>query len=346
MKCFLAVAVSTLVFIVPLTGCEVSGAGANEPDQTLDPDIKGPAIVQGGQTGSVGPSPAAFWTLGELTPTDGETGVPRDAPIMVRGEPHSEAACFGNDFSVHIRVTVREAGSGAEVEGVLGDWLNGMGVGGSDTATDPRMAQWPIGDFFAAWRPTDPLKPGTEYSVEIEAHNTQYLDSAGGVVPEVQGPRALQASFTTSDAMLPTLALAAEPAVEYFSYQAELIECGPGECSDCRLTGATRQAVFARIRFGALSGGWDAHPYSAVLFLTDDTPNLYSDPGDDHYPHEVTSGERVWIEAGSGFDMSLIIPEEDWVYTPCFAFQLEDASGQTVEPEPICADVPAWTVGH
>ncbi len=354
-----------VVFTVVSISANLLGCTASVSDQGPDNspiEIAGPAVVRGGQTGSVEPLPPAYWTISQVVPEDGATGVKRDEPIVVIGNAFfPEGLCFSKSVASSLRIEVTEVESDVAVGGELSSWrqsgpdfISSEIKSESESDADVHNADSVVPadentNLIAVWRPSVPLKPNAEYSLRVDAVNGGYFDRRpGGPPSDAYGDLSYRATFTTSDTVLPPLTLDQNPSVEYFSYQAEILDCSSYKkslvdtctLSYCQSTGETQPAIFARVSFGPLSGGAEQYPYQAALWFSDDLPEGSGDPF--LWPPSFYGiyGQVAWIKDRYAFDLSIVIPEKYTTETPCFSFVLKDASGNIIEPETLCKKIP------
>lgn len=247
--------------------------------------------------------PAPEYSITELWPGDGASGVARDAGFVIYGVASSEPGGPGFDLDVQL----------IDVETGL---------------TQPlRAIEWYAEQPSAAWYPEQALLPNHTYRLLAQVDDGQ------------SPPGPVSSTFTTGDARLESLSLEGDIEVSLEGYD-ELVHecqsfnsCGP---SDCVPVG-TRRALRARLTLPAARGGQTVDGrYGSRLYLTDATPPLLTEPNVEGRPHqedqhEIFGAGYLELSAGQHLQRELSLPQESFAYAPCFTWVVWDPAGNKQE---------------
>lgn len=251
-----------------------------------------------------------FYTLGESLPADGATDVPLDAAVLLPSRTWTDPSAldYPAPFDSLLTVTVRDEETGATVPGGLKGW-GGQTVG-------------------AVWRPERPLSPNRRYTLQAT------LSQRAPRPSNAEGPTELRLSFSTGSRLTAPLELLGGLEVRLERREVPRYDC-PSDGCGCEEDG-TERASHARVQVPAIQGG-ALGTYEVQLWVTDRTPRRF-DGSDPNAGHAVSWG--VWNVGSSGAATETLfqMPRHDDAYRPCFAWQVLDPAGRTLEGPPVCLD--------
>jgi hypothetical protein len=244
-----------------------------------------------------GPSPSPTYTLSAVSPSEGSSGVPRDAGIIVSGAASGGPAGWG----LPALVDLIDVESGERVPVSEVSWFSPEG-----------------GDVTMAVHPAEPLGPQRRYRVEATVRSDATpLDAFGN--EDVRAP--LISTFVTSDVLLEPLVLSG--GLELSLRGGEVDALAYGECGPT-VTGK-RRALIADVRLPVPSGGQGV--YRGDLHFSDNSPVFFDEGMLDAVPHNVSLTQFAAFEAGDVLTLTQEIFEEGEPYAGCFALSVWDPAG-------------------
>jgi hypothetical protein len=249
-----------------------------------------------------GQAPPGYWTWGTSAPVPAE-GLPLDGAMLLTGvtwgesgQP-SEIATPGTH-----EITVRDA-AGALVPGQTTPWL-----------------------FYVVWRPTSPLPPATEFT--LEAVSTSAIPRPPGIA----GEPTLQRKFRSGDRAAPPLQLSGALQIALETHDLD-VHTGCNNCGTGCTVARQVRALRARVSLPITTGGQSSVGYSANLWLTNDQPRQPP-----LQPGGTLVSLGVWrvVLPDQPAEALIAIPEEERPYAPCFSLQVTDPAGHSVVAPPVC----------
>ena len=249
-----------------------------------------------------GSSLQPYLSIHSIMPADGGTGFPRDGAILIELDawdtPQSEYST--------VEVTVARVDDGAIAAGEVRGW--GLGE-----------------EHNYLWRPSEPLEANAEYRVDVSVTNEPAADIAA--------PLTSSTTFTTSDALSPALRLEGELAVALRVGTVQ--DCSErNDCGGCVDAKRDVPALLADVDLPAVTGGFDAYGYEALLFLDDDGPHII-EPGK---PFGFAVSAQTMFDATVPKRISVQVPALGEPYVPCFAFAAQDSIHGLQNAAPLCLD--------
>jgi hypothetical protein len=255
------------------------------------------AVLAPGRADACGALPPASYTIGAVSPSPGSTGVARNTGVVVTGVPSSPSG----------------GGAFADVELIDAD---------TDEAVPLASVAWfPFegAENTMAVHPMGALVPLHAYRIEARP-----LDEEGAP------GEPFISSFTTSEALLEPLELAAELQLSLRGADVDIVASGP--CGDPGVVTGKRRALLADVRLPVPSGGQGV--YQGALHFSDRTPTrvgigdpLNSNVSGAAERHEVRVVQWIQLESGQGLTLEQEIFEEGTAYAGCFTFIVWDPAG-------------------
>ena len=255
-----------------------------------------------------GSTPAPFYTVESVSPSDGQESVVRDGAIEFRLRPWESEQDEGHELVIR----VKRMRDDAEVAGV-----------------EDRMH---LDDGILRWAPRTALDPHETYSVEL----TTSAHPREGIAE----PHAIATTFTTSDALAPALQLRGAVGVSLRPGNAPKRDCKDVPlCRECPTVGE-RAALYADVQLPSVSGGFPDYGYSSWLTLSDAEARTFGGPGEGEASDRAELVNLLFYQRLTAHDepttVSVEIPREDVPYEACFGFNTWDAFGHAQSAEPAC----------
>ena len=256
-----------------------------------------------------GSAPPGYWTWGTSVPVPAE-GLPLDGAMLLTGVTWGESGQPSEVISPgSFEVSVRDA-AGALVPGETSRWL-----------------------FYVVWRPTSPLPPASEFTLDAVAR------SAIPRPPGIAGEPTMQRKFRSSDRATTQLQLSGALQIALETHDLD-VYTGCNSCGTVCTIAGTARALRARVTLPTVTGGHAPVGYNAALWLSNDQAKQLPDgPGGSL----VNFGVWQVVLAGKPAEALIEIPEQDRPYAPCFSLQVTDPAGHATIAPPVCLpsiDVP------
>jgi hypothetical protein len=199
--------------------------------------------------------------------------------------------------------------------------------------------------FFAAWRPSAPLRPNARHRVDVTLTNDAPRPAGAN------GADQLTFFFTTSDQRVPSLTLQGAMEVRVEQYEREdwsrctpQTSCAASSCGcGCTSTNAREVGTRARVTVPKISGGLVDPGYLALVRVTADTPYVFPHGEETDLSAVLGTGSETGLRADTPAELVFDLDGQKALYKPCFALRVSDLAGNESTVDPICVDMTVET---